>query len=134
MERKEENWSDAAAVVYIQTRLRGRAIRIAQKWNAIREHEQLVLNKTAYDAGNSEEVIHQLIDDNACFDSHIVDKLLIDQAMANLKPQEARVIVELFGKQKQVSQLCKELQVSRKTVQRTKKIALNKLRRFVDCS
>ncbi len=134
MEGKEENWSDAAAVVYIQARLRGRAARIAQKWNTVREQEQLVLNKPVHCSANSEEVIDKLIDDSACFDGLIVDKLLLHQAMESLKPKEAQMIVELFWKQKQISQLCKELHVSRKTVQKRKKIALDKLRKFINCS
>lgn len=132
MKRKEENWSDAAAVVYIHTCLRGRATRIARKWNIVRENEQFILNKPVHDTGNSEDAIHQLIDDNAYFDDFIVNELLLNQAMANLKPKEAEVMVELFWKQKQISQLCKELHVSRKTVQRTKRIALDKLRRFIN--
>jgi DNA-directed RNA polymerase specialized sigma24 family protein len=134
MKGKEENWSDAAAVAYINICLTGRAARIARKWNTIREQEQLILNKPVYDTDDSEEGIDQLIDDNACFDGFVVDKLLLAQAMANLKPKEAEVIVELFWNQKRISQLSRELQVSRKTVYRTKKIALDKLRRFMDCS
>jgi DNA-directed RNA polymerase specialized sigma subunit len=134
MKGKEENWSDAAAVAYINVCLMGRAARIARKWNAIREQEQLILNKPLYDTNDSEEAIDRLIDSNACFDGIVVDKLLLAQAMENLKPKEAEIIVELFWNQKRVSQLSKELQVSRKTVYRTKKIALDKLRRFMDCS
>lgn len=130
MKGVDERWSDAAAIAYIQARLKGRAIRIAQKWNAITERERLILNVPIYDS-DSEEEIDKLYDETDLFESYITDKLILRQAMTKLTVKEARVITELYLNGKKVSQLCSELHVSRNTIQKTKKNALKKLRKMI---
>lgn len=130
MKEMETVNSDAAAVAYIQTCLRGRAIRISRKWSSIADHEQLTLNAPIYEDSN-EEGVNLIGDDRFLFENILTNKLILQQAMDELTRKEAHIITELFLHDKKISQLSTELHVSRNTINKTKKKAIMKLKKFI---
>lgn len=131
MEKSMELALDAAAVNYFKIRLHGRAARMAKKWNTVYEREQLSLNTSMHGNESFEEEINRIFDDYAPFEDSLADRLTLEQAMKKLTPQEKQVIIKLFWEDKQISQLCTELYVSRNTIQKTKRNALLKLRELI---
>lgn len=128
---EKESLSDAAALAYIQICLKGRAMRLNQKWNTLYKREKLILNEPVFDTDSKEEKIDHLPDEKRTIEVLVTDKLYWEHAMTCLTPKETKVLVEIFWNEKKISQLCSELQVSKKTVLKTKQNALKKIRMFI---
>lgn len=126
---QKDPYVDVAAVSYIQTCLKGRAIRLQKKWNSIPIKELLLLNEPCFDNNVTEKVERIPAKEPIPFEERVADKLMLEEAMSDLTPNEAKVIVEVFWNQKKVKQLCQEWCVSKNTVLKTKRNALNKMRK-----
>ena len=118
--------SDAAAVAYIHLCLKGRALRLKKKWSLTYSREQLVFDTIPYEA-----IMLKRLMDSTPIDEKIMDKIIIEQAMECLTSKEKRILIELYWNDKQVISLCKELYVSKNTILKTKRHALEKMRQRI---
>lgn len=74
---------DAAAISYIETCLKYRALRLRKKWSVLASREQPILNSLIRDDSLTEQV-DLISDPSHPFDKDVVNKPLIEQAMSNL--------------------------------------------------
>lgn len=127
MPNKNISHSDAAALAYISTCLLGRARRLSRKWGTLSHQEMFILNQPIY-ADSDEEYVAQVADAHPPFDKAIVTKLVVEDALSYLTHKEKDIIVQSFWKDQRISQLCRQRNVSKNTILKTKRKALKKLK------
>jgi len=93
--------SDAAAIAYFESCLRGKAFRIRKKWDAIVQHELLILNEP-YQENEHEEKIDQTPMRDDLIEEQIINKMALEKAMRKLTIKENDIIYELFWNGKNV--------------------------------
>lgn len=124
--------SDAAAFVYIRSCLMGRAHRFRKKQSTRVQREPATLNEPV---GQDEDGVDKLslvaASDPKYNPNRVTERITLQSAMRCLTPNERQIIEALYFQDRKVVKLCKELQVSKNTVLKTKRRALGKLRAYL---
>ncbi|GMK40882.1 hypothetical protein PCCS19_39380 [Paenibacillus sp. CCS19] len=117
---------EASAIAYVKLCLKGRASKLKKRWSLISNRENLTHDTISFEA-----IALDVISNQDSFDNLVADKIIIEQGIIGLTSNEKRVITELYWNSKKVIDLCNELHVSKNTILKTKRNALEKLRRRI---
>ncbi|MBD3921313.1 sigma-70 family RNA polymerase sigma factor [Paenibacillus sp. PR3] len=115
---------EASAIAYVKLCLKGRASRLKKRWSLISNRENLTHDTISFETLG-------VTTNQESFDDLVADKVIIEQGIIGLTSNEKRVITELYWNSKKVIDLCNELNVSKNTILKTKRNALEKLRRRI---
>ncbi|WP_035288609.1 sigma-70 family RNA polymerase sigma factor [Clostridium sp. KNHs214] len=66
-----------------------------------------------------------------CNNNSIEDSLILNSALSNLSKYQRKIIIDKFFKEKSEIEISKELGISRQAVNKTKNIALKKLKKYL---
>lgn len=66
-----------------------------------------------------------------CNNNSIEDSLILNSALSNLSKYQRKIIIDKFFKEKSDIEISKELEISRQAVNKTKNIALKKLKKYL---
>lgn len=124
---------DAAALSYLRTCLDGRASRL-QRGRFCKGKEVLGTTEDVMDAEASRA---RLTTGGAGCDGsfkQFTDRMALRQAMTNLTRREKILIFELFWMQKTVRDVCVERGISKNSVLKMKRNALQKMKRILERS
>jgi RNA polymerase sigma factor (sigma-70 family) len=121
---------EKAFVSYMKKRLDGRSLRLKKKWDTVSKTEIQVLNEPCYQEEDSMEKVDQISkQEDLPFDEQIANRLVVGKAMEDLTDRETLIIQKLFWEQMRVKDLCEEMDVSKTAVLKTKRNALQKIKR-----
>ncbi|MEN1969181.1 sigma-70 family RNA polymerase sigma factor [Lentibacillus sp. N15] len=116
-------------ISFINICIKGRSLRIRKKSDNIYERERLILNEPYFSDGTGEEKINMIpVEHDRLFDEEVVNRLIIENAIRKLDDREQTIIYGIFWEDKKISQICGDLNISKNTVLKVKKMALNKMR------
>ncbi|WP_176544920.1 sigma factor-like helix-turn-helix DNA-binding protein [Bacillus cereus] len=115
---------------YIKVHVHGKSLRFKSDYMNIKKNECLILNQSY--SYQKEQIINCFSHPNTdSFENILILKVTLEQEMKKLDPRAQLIIKKYFWENRNIQQIAEELDISKNTVLRVKKAALEELRKLL---
>jgi len=120
---------DARVLAWFETGLRREAARLARKYRRLKKHELLILDGPA-NVSDKDVVMVGTIDATVDVSGEAEGSVLVQEALSLLTPEQKKVITATVLEGATEQKTAKELGMSQQAVNRIKKRALDRLKKY----